>query len=260
MRRGVIVLVVGAVVLGLVITVAVLFGVIIPRLRPDPEPPPGYAPGELTPEESTVVVAPQPDGTVRVDQLLTFDAGPGIKQPLTWYLGGTRIGSTADEAVEYAVLPQASSVTAREVTPEEDAVPLEVTVEESEYADPFRDGRRYALAAPGRWSPGRHRVKFSVVLADVWTEVAGVRVLVLPLRFANGPDTGQPADQVRLTVNGALRLDCPDSDEAFDDRRECGDGELLNYRPSEIKTLEAVTVPDPGFITAAPVPATERAR
>lgn len=252
-------IIIGAVVLGLVITVAVLAGVILPRLRQDPDPP-SYAPGELTPEESTVVVKPQADGTVRVDQTLTFDAGPGTSQPLTWYLGGARIGSTADGTVDYAVLSQAGSVTARDVTPDENAVPLEVTAETGEYADPFGDGRRYALAAPGRWAPGRHRVEFGVVLSDVWVEVAGVRALVLPLRFASGPDTGQPADQVRLTVNGAVRLDCPDGDEVFADREECGNGELMRYRPSELTTLAAVAVPDPGFITAPPIPVTVRAR
>ena len=262
MRRGVILVVLGAVVLGLVITVAVVAGVVLPRLRPDPAPPPpGYAPGELTPEESTVVAEPRADGTVRVSQTLTFDAGPGTEQPLTWYLAGTRIGANAAETVDYAVLPRAGSVTAREVPPGGDPVPLEVTVEESEYADPFDDGRRYALVPPRPWAPGRHRVEFDFVLSDVWVEVEGVRMLVLPLRFASGPDRGQPADQVRLTVRGATRLDCPDSSEILADRRECGDTEeLLRYRPSEIRTLEAVTVPDPGLITAPPVPVTERAR
>lgn len=258
-RRGVIVLVVGVAALGLLTSVAVLFGVIIPRLRQDSDPPLSYPPGELTPEESTVVVTPQPDGTVRVAQWLTFDAGPGTDHPLTWYLGGTRLGHA--DAADYAVLPRVSSVTARDVTPGAEAVRLEIDVEKSEYADPFRDGRRYALVRPRRWAPGRHRVEFDVVLSDVWVEVRGVRVLVLPLRFASGPDPGQPADQVRLTVKGAGRLDCPGSDEAFADRQECGDNsELLRYRPAEIKTLEAVTVPDPGFITAPPIPVTERAR
>ncbi len=255
-----VVLVVGAAVLGLLISVAVLFGVVIPRLRPDPAPRPSYAPGELTPEESTVVVKPQADGTVRVDQRLTFDAGPGTDQPLTWYLGGTRIGSSPDQRIDYAVLPQAGFVTARDATPGERGRSLEVTAEKGAYADPFGDGRRYALAVPGGWSPGRHRIDFSVVLSGVWVDVAGVRALVLPLRFASGPDTGQPADQVRLTVNGAVRLDCPDGDQVFADRQECGDGDLLRYRPSALTTLEAVTLPDPGFITAAPMPVTERAR
>lgn len=261
MRRVVVLVIIGAVVLGLVITVAVLVGVILPRLRGDPEPPPSYPPGELTPEESTVVVEPQPDGTVRVIQRLIFDAGPGTNQPVTWYLGGIRIGSAADETADYAVLPRVSTVTAGEVTPGEDRRPLRVTVEDSEYADPFRDGRRYELAAPGGWSPGRHAVEFDAVLSDVWVEVAGVRVLVLPLRFASGPHTGQPADQVRLTVKGATRLDCPDSDQVFADRPECGDNkELLRYRPAETRSLEAVTVPDQGVITAPPIPVTERAR
>ena len=253
--------VIGAIVLGLVITVAVLAGVVLPRLRRDPDPPPSYAPGELTPEESTVVVRPQPDGTVQVLQTLTFDAGPGTRQPVTWYLGGTRIGSTADKTVDYAVLPQAGDITARDVTPGGDRSPLEVTIEDNDYADPFIDGRRYSIGPSGRWSPGRHQVSFDVVLSDVWVEVAGVRVFVVPLRFAGGPDTGQPADQVRLTVRGATRLDCADSDKVFADRQECGDtNELLRYRPSELTNLYAVTVPDPGFITAAPIPVTERAR
>ena len=69
----VLIIVAGAVVLGLVITVAVLVGVVLPRLRNEFDPGPTFAPGELTPEESAVVAVPQPDGTVRVDQVLIFD-------------------------------------------------------------------------------------------------------------------------------------------------------------------------------------------
>lgn len=257
MRRGVVLVIIGAVVLGLVVTVAVLVGVVLPRLRRDPGPPPSYAPGELTPEESTVVAKPQEDGTVRVIQLLTFDAGPGTDRPLTFYLGGTRLGRSA--TARYAVLPQVRDAEAEADTPGNDG-PLTIEMEETAYADPFTDGRRYAVSVPGGWSSGRHRVTFQFVLSDVWVEIEGERVLVLPLRFVSGPDTGQPADQVRLNVNGAARLDCPDSNELFADRQTCGEDDVLNYRPAELRSTEAVTIPDPGFITAAPVPVTERAR
>ena len=251
-------IVVGAVVLGLVITVAVLAGVVLPRLRRDPDPPPGYAPGELTPEESTVVARPQEDGTVRVVQLLTFDAGSGTDAPLTFFLGGVRLGYS--DTVEYAVLPQVRDVEADDETPGGSERPLRVEVEESANADPFDDGRRYRLFAPGGWSAGRHRVGFEFVLTDVWVEVEGERVLVLPLRFVSGPDTGQPADVVRLNVRGGTRLDCPDGDGVFAERRPCGDGDVLNYRPAELRSQQAVTVAGLGFVTAAPVRVAERAR
>lgn len=255
-------IVVGAVVLGLVVTVGVLVGVILPRLRPEPETGPTFAPGELTPEESTVVARPQPDGTVRVDQVLIFDIAPGLEdRPATWYLGGTRIGTkAADDTVRYGVIPRVIALEAREVPVDDAPVPLEITVDESDYDDPFTDGRRYALTAPGPWTPGRHRIEFTFVLGDTWVAADGVRLLVLPLRFASGPDTGQPADLVRLQINGAVRLECPDSSEGFADRLPCGNGDQLVYRPRELQSQEAVTVPDPGFITTPPIPVTEKAR
>lgn len=255
-----ILIVVGAAVLGLVVAIAVLTQVVLPRLRPEPAARPDYAPGELTPAESTVVAQIQPDGTVRVDQVLIFDAGPGTTFPATWFLGGTRVGESADESVRFGVVPKVISTSARAVPRADAPVPLEITVDESDYDDPFDDGRRYRLAATDPWAPGRHRVEFSFVLGDVWVQASGVRLLVLPLRFASAPDTGQPADLVRLTVRGAPRLDCPDRDEPFADRPRCGQGDRLVYHPAELRTLEAVTVNDPGFVEAAPIPIAEKAR
>ena len=258
----VLIIVAGAVVLGLVITAAVLVGVILPRFADDPETGPTFAPGELTPEESTVTAVPQPDGTVRVDQVLIFDIAPGLEdRPATWYLDGTQIGwKSAERTAQYGVIPRVVAVFAREIPVVDAPIELKITVDESDYDDPFFDGRRYALIAPGPWSPGRHRVEFSYVLGDVWVEADGVRLLVLPLRFASGPGNGQPSDLVRLQVRGAGALECPATNIDFADRRTCGEGDRLTYRPHEVDQREAVAVTSPVGVTAAPIPVTEKTR
>jgi hypothetical protein len=258
----VLIIVAGAVVLGLVITVAVLVGVVLPRLRNEFDPGPTFAPGELTPEESTVVAVPQPDGTVRVDQVLIFDVVPGLEaEPATWYLDGTQIGwKSAERTVQYGVIPEVVALEARDVPVADAPVPLKITVDESDYDDPFFDGRRYALIAPWPWSPGRHRVEFSYVLGGVWVQADGERLLVLPLRFASGPGNGQPQDLVRLQVKGAGELQCPAANVSFSERRTCGDGGRLTFYPDELGQREAVAVPDLTTITAEPIPVTEKAR
>lgn len=263
MRRGlVLIIVAGAIVLGLVITVVLVVGVILPRFQDKPDPGPTYAPGELTPEESTVTAVPQPDGTVRVDQVLIFDTAPGLEdRPATWYLDGTQLGwKSSERTAQYGVIPKVVALEAREVPVADAPVPLKITVDESDYDDPFFDGRRYALTAPGPWSPGRHRVEFSYVLGDVWVEADGLRLLVLPLRFASGPGNGQPQDLVRLQVKGAGALQCPATDLNFSERRTCGDGGRLTYSPDGLGQREAVAVTDLTQITAEPIPITEKAR
>jgi hypothetical protein len=262
-RRGlVLIIVAGAVVLGLVISAAVVVGMILPRLRPEPDPGPTFAPGELTPEESTVTAVPQPDGTVRVDQVLIFDIAPGLEdRPATWYLDGTQIGwKSSERTAQYGVIPKVVALEAREVPVTDAPVPLKITVDESDYDDPFFDGRRYALVAPGPWSPGRHRVEFSYVLGDVWVQAGGERLLVLPLRFASGPGNSQPQDLVRLQVGGAGELQCPATNVTFSERRTCGEGGRLTYRPYELGQREAVAVSDLPAITVEPIPVTEKAR
>ena len=157
-------IIVGAVVLGLAVSAGLLFGVILPRFERDPESGPTFAPGELTPEESTVMAVPQPDGTVRVDQVLIFDIVPGLEdRPATWDLGGTRIGwKSADRTAQYGVIPEVVALEAREVPVADAPVPLKITVDESDYEDPFFDGRRYELIAPALVAgpaPGRVQLR-----------------------------------------------------------------------------------------------------
>jgi hypothetical protein len=258
------IIVAGAAVLVLLVAAAVVVGVVLPR-RADTDPPvaagPSFAAGELTPEESTVVATPRPDGTVQVEQKLIFDAGPGMDYPVTWYIGGTQIGwqSSAREA-QYGVIPTISGVTAKELTTTGETVDLAVSVDDSGIDDPFFDGHRYRLAAPGPWAPGRHAVMVSYTLGDVWVRADGVRVLVLPLRFVSGPANPQAADLVRLQVPGAAALQCPATKIDFADRPACGDGDRLVYHDGELNQVEAVVVPDPAGITAEPIPVTEKRR
>ena len=209
-----------------------------------------------------MVAVPQPDGTVRVDQVLIFDIVPGsrtARRPGT-STAPRSAGSPPSATAQYGVIPKVVALEAREVPVADAPVPLKITVDESDYDDPFFDGRRYALIAPGPWSPGRHRVEFSYVLGDVWVQVDGVRLLVLPLRFASGPGNGQPQDLVRLQVTGAGELQCPATNVNFSDRRTCSDDGRLTYHPSELDQREAVAVPDLTAITAEPIPVTEKAR
>jgi hypothetical protein len=258
----VVLVVIAAVVLGLAVSAGLLFGVVLPRLTEDPDSGPTFAPGELTPEESTVTAVPQPDGTVRVDQVLIFDVVPGLEdRPATWYLGGTRIGwKSADRDAQYGVIPRVVALEAREVPVTDAPRQLKITVDESDYEDPFFDGRRYSLIAPEPWTVGRHRVEFSYVLGDVWVEADGVRLLVLPLRLASGPANSQPVDLVRLQVRGAGRLECPATNVAFAERRSCGEGGWLVYHLDDLDQVEAVVVPEFGGVTAAPIPVTEKSR
>lgn len=259
-RRGVLLIVIAAVVLGLVITAAMVFGVILPRLQPGPDQGPTFAPGELTPEESTITAAPQPDGTVRVDQVLIFDAGPGLDRPVGWYVDGTQIGwKDPERTAQYGVIPRVVALEAREVPVDGAPVPLEITVDDDDLDDPFFDGRRYQLRPPQPWAPGRHRVELSYVLGDVWVEAGGVRLLVLPLRFASGPANQQPADLTRVLVKVAGVLECPATDRSLGEREPCGEGGRLTYRDN-LDDVEAVVVANPTGITAAPIPVTEKPR
>jgi hypothetical protein len=254
---------VGVTVLVLAGVTAVVVRVILMPCCDNPGPPvaagPSFAAGELTPEESTVVATPQPDGTVQVEQKLIFDAGPGMDYPVTWYIGGTQIGwqSSAREA-RYGVIPTISGVTAREITTTGGTVDLAVSVDDSGIDDPFFDGHRYRLAAPGPWAPGRHAVMISYTLGEVWVQADGVRILVVPLRFGSGPANRQPADLVRLQVPGASALECPATNVDFADRRACGTGDRLVYHDGELDQVEAVVVPDPAGVTAEPIPVREK--
>jgi hypothetical protein len=255
---------VGVTVLVLAGVAAVGVGVVLPR-RDDTDPPvqagPSFAAGELTPEESTVVATPQPDGTVRVEQELIFDAGPGMDYPVTWYIGGTQIGwQSSTREAQYGVIPTISAVTAREMTTTGGTVELAVSVDDSAIDDPFFDGHRYRLAAPGPWAPGRHAVMISYTLGEVWVQADGVRVLVLPLQFGSGPANSQPADLVRLQVPGASLLQCPATNVNFADRRACGDGDRLAYYDGELDQVEALVVSDPAGVTAEPIPVPEKRR
>ena len=92
------------------------------------------------------------------------------------------------------------------------------------------------------------------MLGDVWVEADGIRLLVLPLRFASGPGNGQPQDLVRLQVAGAGALQCPATNVNFSDRRSCGEGDRLTYRPDDVDQQEAVAVTEPSGVTAEPDP------
>ena len=254
--------VVGAAVLGLVVVAAVLFGVILPRFQPGPESGPTFAPGELTPEESTITAVPQPDGTVRVEQVLIFDIVPGLEdRPVTWYLDGTQIGwKSSEREAQYGVIPTVVALSAREVPVTDAPVELKITVDDSDYDDPFFDGRRYALIAPGPWSPGRHRIEFSYVLGDVWVEAdgdppAGAAAAVRQ-RSRQRPAAGsRPAPGPRGGGRCSARRPTSTSANAGAAATATAWSTTPTTRPGE-----AVAVTEPSGVTAAPIPVTEKTR
>jgi hypothetical protein len=259
MRRRIIFIAAAVTVLALAL---VAFLVLVPR--GDSDPPvaaaPTVAPGELTPQESTVVVTPRADGTVAIEQKLIFDAGSGLDAPATWYVGGTQLGwqSSARE-IRYGMTPKVVEFGAREINATGAPVDLTTTVIENQDArDPFFHGHRYRMSGPGPWSAGRHAVMINIVLSDVWVEIEGVPAVVLPLRFVAGPASGQPLDLVRLTVRGASTLECPATNINFSERQSCGRAGTLTLHPDELDQVEAVVAPDLSAITAAPIPVTER--
>jgi hypothetical protein len=259
MRRRIIFIAAAVTVLALAL-VAIL--VLVPR--DDFDPPVAAAPtvaaGELTPQESTVVVTPRADGTVAIEQKLIFDAGSGLDAPVTWYVGGTQLGwrSSARE-IRYGITPKVLEFGAREITATGAPTDLTTTVIDNRDArDRFFHGHRYRMAGPGPWSAGRHAVMINIVLSDSWVEIEGVPAVVLPLRFVAGPGSGQPLDLVRLTVREASTLECPATNINFSERQSCGRAGTLTLHPDELDQVEAVVVPNLSVITAAPIPVTER--
>lgn len=149
-----------------------------------------YANGALTPEENTMVVTPQPNGTAMVTQTLVFDAGRGSTGTVDWAVGGVRVGWESDQrSAQFGVVPTISDVQAEEVGADGDRTPLSTALDDANYRDPFLDRRWYKMSAPNGWAEGRHAVKITYRLAGTFVRLDGQAVLVVPLDFAAGPET-----------------------------------------------------------------------
>ena len=204
-----------------------------------------------------MVATPGPDGTVRVEQELIFDAGPGMDYPVTWYIGGTQIGwkSSSPAEAQYGVIPTiVTNLEAREIGG------LDLTVRDTERIDRTRSstGTATGWPPPVPWAPGRHAVMISYTLGEVWVQADGVRCWCCRCSSAAARPTPSRPTWSGCRCAGATRLQCPATNVNFADRRCVRSG-----RPAAPTTtvswtsVEAVVVPDPAGVTAEPIPVTE---
>ena len=225
-----------------------------------------YPDGALTPQERTIVATPRPDGTLRVDMSLIFDAGPGTSEPVWWSIGGTRIGwESSERRAQYWVNPTVTEVAAQELTPDGAKIPLSVVVDDTGYHDPFLDAHVFRLTGPSAWSAGRHAIKISYLLGDVFVSTGGTPVLVLPLAFADGPGTfRQSLNVTRVRIAGADTLRCLATNINAADQRTCASASAgsVAYNDNQVIDLstEAVGLVSPAGLSVQPKPALERSR
>lgn len=193
----------------------------------------------LTPEEVTVTVTPHRDGTIHVAERLIFDASATEDRPLFWNIGGESIGwnGGVGEGGQYAVMPTVKDVTATEMSTGEgstqadpaEAADLTVARDDSDVDDPFYDDVRFTITnekslgqSSGEvtnWGPERHVVDFSYVLDDVYLNVEGRELFVLPLRFLDGTDETPSLRTISLETGGPLL--CLPTNRAFEPDPDC---------------------------------------
>lgn len=252
----------------------------IPDMPPDRARLPQQA---LTPEEITVTVTPQADGTLHVGERLIFDAPEGAERPIRWSLGGESIGWPAGDGDVplYAVMPKASEVSARELDTAEDSTKndpaevaeLNVTRDDSDVDDLFYDDVGYEFANPNppgenvMWTQGRHVVDVSYVLDDVYLNVEGHELFVLPLRFPSGSNEAPSIRTVSLEAGGPIRC-LPDNMEfapdaectGMDKHRFAEDGTRLTWQQDMTSSIGAIGFAAPDFMQAEPSPVYEHQR
>ncbi|AZT94176.1 hypothetical protein [Brevibacterium aurantiacum] len=252
----------------------------IPDMPPDRSRYPEQA---LTPEEITVNVTPRSDGSLQVSQRLIFDVTDEMKKPLSWYIGGEQIGwnTGVGDGPRYYVLPQVGEVSAQELSTAEGSTKenpaevgdLTVTRENRSIDDPFSDSAVYDFTREkqagedSQWTPGRHVVDITYVLDDVYLNVDGHELFVLPLRFPSGSNEAPSMRTVSLEAGGPIQC-LPDHTE-FDPDAECtgldkhrftDDGTRLTWSEETSPSIEAIGFAAPENMQAEPIDAPERER
>lgn len=238
MSKPVTIVVTGAVGFAVILIVVVIVSTVITRIPDTPPDKHRLAHQALTPEEITLSLAPQTDGTLHVSECLVFDASESEDGPISWFIGGEQIGW-------------------------ERYGPAEVD-------DPFHDSSRYEFTHPNppsedsQWRPGRHIIGISYVLDDVYLDIAGQEFFVLPLSC---PDWTHEATSVRtisLTSGGPIRClpnnrDFTPDDEcsSLSERRLDKDGTRLTWRWALSGSLDAVGFDASENMQVEPRPAPE---
>lgn len=267
--------------LAIFIIVVIVFPVFthLPDASPDRDRLPKEA---LTPEEITVTVAPQTDGTLHVSQRLIFDASGNEDRSIRWYLAGEPIGRpTNDSDVQsYAVMPRASEVSARELSTGEESTKndptevadLTVTRDGSDVEDLY-DNVVYEFANPNppgekvMWTPGRHVVDIDYVLDDVYLNVEGRELFVLPLRFPAGTSEAVSIRTVSLESGGPIwclpdNVDfAPDTEcRGLEKQQLSADGPSFTWEEDETGSIGAIGFEAPDNMATDPIPVYEHRR
>lgn len=228
--------------------------------------------GAITPEETHVTVRAQKDGTLKVTTQLVFDTPKGSEDPVTWQIGGTRIGwESSDRDTQYGVVPTVSDVEAHMMKNDSSGDlgdELDVSHEEAttDAEKAFGDPEEYTLTAPGDgWSTGRHAVELTYTLDDVHVSVDDQDLLVLPLMFPQGPEKAVAYRSV--DVGTGNKIMCLATNVVFDPEPGCegfkksglssGD-HRLSWIESPGGVADAIAFEAPDSVTSDPEPVEER--
>ena len=270
--------------LGTIAAALVIAVVVAIMVRDAVEPPSGtserLSEEALTPEEITAEVTPRPDGTLQVRQRLIFEAPPTGVADLSWWVGEDQLGWRDEpERPRYVLKPRIVDIaavelsTAADSTQENPAEVAELTVDrdDSKAHDRF-PSTRYIFTRPDVdggsatvWEAGRHVIDFSYTLDEVYLDIGGQALFVLPLGFPGESSQSRGVRSVTLTDGGEVR--ClpsngtfePDADCAgFDDRRSGQDGRELTWRQENLVKIEAIGFAPPEGMQTAPIPAQEK--
>lgn len=174
---------------------------------------------EFFPMETTVTFDPQPDGTVLVEQVVLFEAGPadgrlqtGIRQP-------TRILQATDRSGWHVIRPLMTEIVATDITVPDQPVQLATVSGSTDYSI------NTDITHPAGWSPGRHRVRITFRLSGVWAEIPGDRRLVLP-EMAVHPEWYygyQTGDVTRFATSHGEQLWCGGDRAGYGPAEPCPD-------------------------------------
>ncbi|MGO2036542.1 MAG: hypothetical protein ACTH2U_08690 [Brevibacterium sp.] len=270
--------------LGTIAAALVIAVVVAIMVRDAVEPPSGtserLSEEALTPEEITAEVTPRPDGTLQVRQRLIFEAPPTGVADLSWWVGEDQLGWRDEpERPRYVLKPRIVDIaavelsTAADSTQENPAEVAELTVDrdDSKAHDRF-PSTRYIFTRPDVdggsatvWEAGRHVIDFSYTLDEVYLDIGGQALFVLPLGFPGESSQSRGVRTVTLTDGGEIR--ClpsngtfePDTDCAgFDDRRSGQDGRELTWRQENGVRIKAIGFAPPEGMQTAPIPAREK--
>lgn len=254
--------------------VAVIVSVVSAQF-PDPPAQKDRLPEQaLTPEEITVTVTPHTDGTLHVAERLIFDVQEGKGRPIFWSIGSESIGweRGVGDGQRYSVLPQVTDVSAQELSTAEDSTkenPAEVgdlivARDDSDVEDPDYDDVSYEFTNPNppnetsQWTQGRHVVDLSYVLDDVYLNVGGHELFVLPLRFPHGSSEAESIRTISLDSGGPIT--CLSDSQRFDPGQGCStthlgdDGQTMTWREGhKMGSLAAIGFEPPENMTTAAI-------